>query len=553
MLTRLYISNYALIDEIDIEWSDGLTIITGETGAGKSIIIGALSLILGERAETEAIRDKEKKTIVEATFDLKGFDLKTFFEENDIDYNENECIARREIGANGRSRTFVNDSPVSVSTLKELMTRVIDIHSQHSNMLLAKPSFQLSILDNIANDKVLIAEYKTKYYSYKELERKLKILKESFSKSKAEEDYIKFQLEQFNELKLHEDEDKELEALQNKLSNVTETKESLWSVENTLNNEENSLIEQLTAIAQKLAETEKHLDEIGGMSDRVKSAIIELKDIAMSVTSIEEGLNDDPKELDRINDRLDKIYSLERKHNVDTVNEIIEIQRNFEAKLNDIDNSEESINAVEKEMNAVHAEATKLGKELSRVRIASAQSFVKELKALARTLGMKNLEFGIEFNEVDLNASGADDVEFKFAFNKNQQLMPVKNTASGGEISRLMLCIKSIIARSMNLPTIIFDEVDTGVSGEIANRIGEMMGDIAKRIQVIAITHLPQVAVHGKTHLRVFKTDTDKETLTSIERLNEDERVIEIAKMLSGKDVNKAAIENAKELMKGGR
>ncbi len=549
MLKRLSISNYALIDQLEIDFEQGLTIITGETGAGKSIILGALSLILGERADSTSIRDKERKTVVEATFSIEDYSLEVFFRDNDLDYFDDELIVRREINPNGRSRAFVNDGVVALSTLKELMTRLVDIHSQHSNMLLSRPAFQLSILDNIAGDDVELNDYRGLYNEYKATERQLQELRDNYDRNRSEEDYLRFQLGQLQETNLRHDEDEELEQQQRRLANATSLKEDLWKVINTLNSEDNSVLDQLQEVRNTLATAEQNLNEIAGMSERVSNALIDLKDIAQSVGAIEESLNSDPATLQQVEERLNTIYSLERKHNAKTVNELLKLQENYEQRLAAIDSSEERITQIQEMLESQRSAALQLAQTISDRRKKAAGEFAATLQPLAQNLGMKNLQFHIDFKPVALNANGCDSVEFLFAFNKNQELMPVKDTASGGEISRLMLCIKSVIARSMNLPTIIFDEVDTGVSGEIAHKIGDMMGEISHKIQVIAITHLPQVAAHGDSHLRVFKTDTATQTVTSVQRLSDEEHVTEIARMLSGSELNQAAIDNARALI----
>ena len=550
MIKQLHISNYALIDKLDIPFADGLTIITGETGAGKSIILGALSLILGERADSKAIRDTSAKTVVEATFDIGGYHLEPFFKTNDIDWDEHECLIRRELSPTGRSRAFVNDTPVALTVLRELTTQLLDIHSQHSNMLLSQPAYQLSILDSIAGNGELLINYRTAYKSYREAVKALDETQRAMEQLRQNEDYIRFQLDQLQTMQLQPDEDKQLEALQSKLSNITELKEALWSVENDLNSEENSILERLTAVAQRLEDAERNLSEVEGMSSRVRSALIELKDIAQSVSSIMDTLNDNPAELARIDERLNNIYTLQRKHNAQDVNQLIEIQHEYERQLGEIEHNDDIVEELKARVNACRDEAMKMASQLSDKRQDAAKRFGKELLALANPLGMKNIAFDVAFNTTDLTSSGTDSVEFMMAFNKNQQLTPVKDTASGGEISRVMLCIKTIIARHMRLPSIIFDEVDTGVSGDVANMVGEMMADIAHTIQVIAITHLPQVAANGDHHLRVFKADNEVETLTRVQSLDEQEHVMEIARMLSGKDLNQAAIENAKSLIK---
>jgi DNA repair protein RecN (Recombination protein N) len=550
MIKQLHISNYALIDRLDIEFADGLTIITGETGAGKSIILGALSLILGERADLKAIRDADSKTIVEATFDIAGYGLEPFFKEYDIDWDEQECIVRRELSPSGRSRAFVNDTPVALAALRELVTRLLDIHSQHNNMLLSNPQFQLSILDSIAGNADLLGNYHKAYAEYREAEQRLAETVTAMERLKQNEDYIRFQLDQLQAMQLQPDEDQQLEALQARLSNITSLKEALWSVENELDGEENGVLAHLTSVVQRLDEAERCLTEISGMSDRVRSSLIDLKDIAQDVGNIMDTLNDDPSELARVDERLSSIYSLMRKHNAQNVNQLIDIQHDYERQLGEIDHNDEMLEQLKSQVEETFKASTAIAADLSANRRQAATKFVKELLSLALPLGMKNLAFDVQLTPVKLSRSGADHVEFMMAFNKNQRLMPVKETASGGEISRVMLCIKTIIARHMQLPSIIFDEVDTGVSGDVANMIGEMMADIARAIQVIAITHLPQVAANGDHHLRVYKTDNERETLTHVEQLSDQEHVMEIARMLSGKDLNQAAIENAKSLIK---
>lgn len=549
MIKQLHISNYALIDKLDIGFDDGLTIITGETGAGKSIILGALALIMGERADSKAIRDTSSKTVVEATFDITGYQLEPFFTEHDIDYDEHECLLRRELSPSGRSRAFINDTPVALTQLRDLGTRLLDIHSQHSNMLLSQPTFQLQILDNIAGNSKLLETYRAHYQQYRESERRLAETRLAIEQMRNNEDYIRFQLDQLQAMQLQPGEDMELEALQSKLSNITELKEALWSVENDLDSEENSILARLTSVAQRLEEAERHLTDVEGMSQRVRTALIDLKDIARSVSSINDTLNDDPAELARVDERLNNIYSLQRKHNAQNVDQLIEIQHEYERQLGDIERNDDIIDELSRRVEELRIQATTVAQELSGKRRQAAERFSKELLKQATPLGMKNIAFAVDFNPTDLTASGIDSVEFMMSFNKNQRPMPVKDTASGGEISRVMLCIKTIIARHMQLPSIIFDEVDTGVSGDVAGMIGEMMADISRTIQVIAITHLPQVAANGDHHLRVFKTDTDTETLTQVEKLNDGEHIMEIARMLSSKDLDSAAIENAKSLI----
>ena len=550
MLRSLSIANYALIENLHIDFDKGLTIITGETGAGKSIIMGALALILGDRADSSSIRNRERKTVVEASFNIADHNLKQFFDDNNLDYYDGELIARREINPNGRSRAFVNDGVVALATLKELMTRLVDIHSQHSNMLLSRASFQLSILDSIAHHEAMLNDYQAAYSCFKQTERQLNELNSNLERNRSEEDYLRFQLAQLQETALKPGEDIDLEQQQRRLANATSIKQDLWRVNSILNSEENSLIDQMATVQSTLESVEENLSEVQGMSERLSNAIIDLKDIAQSLSAIEEGITDDPAMLQQVEDRLNTIYSLERKHNVKSVDQLIELQAQYEQRLEAIDCSEERIQAMKQLLKEQREQAAGLAQIISDNRKEAAAQFATALQPLAQSLGMKNLLFNIKLTQGELNTTGCDNIEFLFAFNKNQPLMPVKDTASGGEISRLMLCIKALIARSMNLPTIIFDEVDTGVSGEIANRIGDMMGDIARHIQVIAITHLPQVAAHGTSHLRVYKTDTTTQTVTAVQQLSKEEHINEIARMLSGSEVNEAAINNARELIK---
>ena len=551
MLSRLYISNYALIDELEIKFHNGLTVITGETGAGKSIIMGALSLILGERVDLRHVRQKDRKTVVEGVFDLSGYGLHSFFTNHDIDFFEKECIIRREIGTSGRSRIFINDSPVNVATLKELVANLIDIHSQHSNMLLSRQSFQLKILDVIAKNSELLEEYKAEYRQLKAKETELAELKEGFARRNAERDYITFQLKQFDEVNLQDNEDSDLEALLATLSNIGEIKETLWRANNILDGdgEGTSVIDNLRTIEQCLYGIEDKIADIKGFGDRIDSVLIELKDMAHSMSGIEADLAADPERLKETEDRLNVIYDLERKYNVDSVAELLKIRNNFKAEMDSMDNSDETIALLEHEVEAHKATVNGIAGKLSARRKEAAKSFTNQLVTLARTLSLQNLQFEVAFGTVAPSETGTDKVDFLFAFNRSQQLMPVHNAASGGEISRLMLCIKSIIANTMNLPTIIFDEVDTGISGDVASKVGGLMSSIARHIQVFAITHLPQVAAYADNHLLVYKVDEGNVTITKVKELDGSEHVQEIARMLSGSGVNKAAIDNAKALI----
>jgi len=550
MLSRLYISNYALIDRLEIDFKEGLTIITGETGAGKSILLGALSLIMGERADIKAMRDSGSKTIVEATFNITGYHLDRLFAEADVDYDEQECILRREIAPSGRTRAFINDTPVPLTLLREVATRLVDIHSQHSNMLLAKPQFQLDIIDSLAGNQPLRDEYLLQYRQYRDIEQKLKQLTERCHQARGEEDYLRFQLKQLQDMNLKPGEDAKLEAEQAKLSNVTEIKQALWEVEHLLSGEDVAVIDHLKTAVSRLQAIESMLPDVEGFAERVDTALIELKDIASAVANVQEALQLDPEQLLIVENRLNDIFTLERKHNVQTVDELIALQTGYDARLHDLDTGDEQIEQLKHQLETIHAQATLLAHQLTDNRRKAAQSFAQQLVERARLLALGNLQFDIAFTPTDgLTPTGVDAIEFRMAFNKSQPLMPVKDTASGGEISRVMLCVKAIVAQRVSLPTIIFDEVDTGVSGDTASRMGEMMGDIARNIQVIAITHLPQVASHGDNHLKVYKSDEDESTHTHVAMLDHEQHVMEIARMLSGKDINQAAIDNARTLI----
>lgn len=554
MLSRLYISNYALIDHLEIDFKQGLTIITGETGAGKSILLGALALILGERADSKAMRDSSRKTVVEATCDIAGYHLEQLFADADLDYDDHECIMRREIAPSGRSRAFVNDSPVPLTVLRDVATRLIDIHSQHSNMLLAKPQFQLDIIDSLAANEQLRAEYQQLYRKYVDIERRLTQLAEQCDRARGEEDYLRFQLKQLDDMNLQPGEDAKLEAEQAKLSNVTEIKQTLWEVEHLLADENVAVIDHLKTIVSRLQALETMLPEVGGMAERVDSALIDLKDIASSISNMQEALQLDPEQLQLVESRLNDIFTLEQKHQVQTVDELIALKNDYEARLQVLDTSDEQIELMKRQLSDVRRQATDLAQQLTATRQEASLAFARQLVERARLLSLNNLRFEVDIRPTrQLTPTGSDSVEFAMAFNKSQPLMPVKDTASGGEISRVMLCIKAIVAQRVNLPTIILDEVDTGVSGDTASRMGEMMGDIARNIQVIAITHLPQVASHGDNHLKVFKSDDNDRTNTHVTQLDHDQHIMEIARMLSGKDINQAAIDNAKALIEQNR
>lgn len=550
MLESLHISNYALIDNLDIDFHNGFNIITGETGAGKSIILGALSLILGGRADTKVIRNNERKSVIEAIFSIKDYpSLKKICDENDIEWDDLQCILRREIAPNGRSRAFVNDSPVSLSQLSDIAIQLVDIHSQHQNLLLASPDYQLNIIDNLAGNNDRLKEYNHLYQEYVNAVRQLKETRRAIEKGVADEDFTRFQLEQLEEMNLVAGEQEDLEREREILSNMTSIKETLYSALEALTNGKSNVLSLLNNAVDDCEDLENVLEDENNLPERLETARIEIQDIAETLSQYDSNLNADPQELERIEDRLNKIYSLEHKHKVSTVDELIAIRDNLQKRLDTIDNSDYAIEQLEKHAKQAYKIALSAAKEISKHRQDEANSFAKLLKERALPLGMKNLQCEIKITPIEISSTGIDKIEFLFAFNKNQQLMPVGNTASGGEISRLMLSIKTIIANKMQLPSIIFDEVDTGVSGDIANSMGEMMQSIAQNIQVLAITHLPQVASKGNHHYKVFKEDDETSTLTRIKELSIEERVDELALMLSGSTINEAARANARSLL----
>ena len=549
MLQQLSISNYALIDQLDISFGNGLSIITGETGAGKSIVIGALSLILGQRADTKVIRDESKKTVVEATFDVESYDLSGFFEENDIDFAP-ECIVRREIMPNGRTRAFVNDTPVTLSLLGELSQKLIDIHSQHSNALLLRPSYQLSVIDSLAGNKDLLARYKEVYNSLVQARRIYEQEKEKIEKDKQDEEYIRFQLNQLTEANLEIGEEETLEKKKRKIENLALLQNNLSETCRILNDGDRSVLEMLSDAEKLVAVLESVYENASEIRDRIESASIELKDIADTVRQELSEMDGDIGELEMIDERLSLIYTLQQKFKVHSVEELLALKQDMEQRVSAIDHSEEKLDDMMLQIEALEKNANALADSLSRARKSTAVSFMENLKEKARDLGLKNFNGAIAFERVDFSATGRDKIRFEVSFNVNRQLLPIEETASGGEMSRLMLCIKSLIATKMQLPTIIFDEIDTGVSGEIANKIGVMMKGISSSIQVVTITHLPQVAALGDRHYKVYKQDTEKETVTRMKELDAESRILEIAGMLSGSQVDSAAIENAKSLMK---
>lgn len=553
MLNKLSIHNYALINQIDIDFKDGLSVITGETGAGKSIILGALSMILGGRADTKSIGNADKKSIIEATFYAKNdAEIDKFCTSNDIDrFEDNNFILRREISSSGRSRAFINDTPVTLQQLRDAAIRLIDIHSQHQNLLIADAKYQLQIIDSIANNINELNEYKTQFKKYIEIRNRLNQRKIEISKNKENEEFLRFQFDQLQKIAPKENEQEELERKYEVLSNAESIKDDLRHIVNTLSDNEDSVLSQISALKSVINRLNLDLfnAESNDIKPRFESLYLELKDIAEQFGDYLSEVDSDPKELQSIEHRLNLIYEANRRFNVNNENELLKIKVDIESQLTSIDNSDDDISALEQKKKSEGIKLKELADKLSQTRIKAANQFSSELIEMAKPLGMSNIKFSALVSQNKLTIDGQDSIEFLCSFNKNQSLNPISKVASGGEMSRIMLCIKAIIANCMQLPTIIFDEIDTGVSGDIADRMGEMMKEISDKIQVITITHLPQVASKGLIHYKVYKTDNEQYTTTNIKELSTEERIEELAQMLSGSKINEAAILNAQSLL----
>ncbi len=550
MLESLHISNYALIDRIDILFHEGFNVITGETGAGKSIILGALSLILGGRADSRVVADPSSKSIIEAVFTVDGYDaLKDYCLQTDIEWDDERCILRREVAPAGRSRAFVNDSPVPLSKLQAVAMRLIDIHSQHQNQLLATPEFQLMVIDTLAGNEHRLKEYSSRYNSLRDAVRRLKAMRQRVEKSKEDEEFTRYQLEQLEELALSQGEQEELENEREVLTNLTVIKNALDRAIASLTGDDTNAVDLIDTAIDACDELDGVLSEEDDVPSRLESAKIEISDIASSLENVNERLAADPGRLEAVEERLNSIYSLCHKHHLNNGDELLILRDNLRAKLRELDNSDDMVAELEKEARRAKALAKETAVEISNSRKEEAKKFSAHLRDTAMPLGMKNLQVDVVVAPADMGPTGIDSVQFMVAFNKNQNLMPVGATASGGEISRLMLSIKTIIASRMSLPSILFDEIDTGVSGDVANRMALMMREISKSIQVTTITHLPQVAAKGDTQYRVYKEDDDHATHTRINQLTPEQRVNAIAEMLGGATIDDAARQAAISLL----
>ena len=550
MLKQLYIKNFTLIDELDIDFQSGFSVVTGETGAGKSIILGAIGLLLGNRADAKLLKAGEERCVIEAHFDLRRYELEPFFKENDIDYDANDCIVRREVNASGKSRAFVNDTPVSLTMMRELGEQLVDIHSQHQNLLLSKEDFQRSVVDIIAADKAMLDEYRQKFHDFRQAEKDYEIFREEVAKNQQSADFMRFQLNELLDARLQDDEQEQLEQQRDTMSHAEDIKSVLYEAETTLSDDENGIVSRTQKIARQMGELARFYPTANDLSERLCTCHIELKDIADEIGKELENIDFDPRQLDSINQRLDLIYSLQKKHQATTMAELIAIRDDLSQKLSHIDNSDEELARLRQKADALQQESQVKAKKLTALRTKAARQVEKEVLERLVLLGIPNIRFKIELSEKPLSADGADKIVFLFSANKSTPMQPVSEVASGGEIARVMLSLKAMISGAVKLPTIIFDEIDTGVSGRVAEQMAHIMREMGENDrQVVSITHLPQIAATGTTHYKVSKNETKNGTKTTMKRLSDTERIEEIAQMLSGSKITEAAIENAKQLL----
>ena len=550
MLKHLYISNYALIDELDIDFPAGFSVITGETGAGKSIILGALGMILGNRADIKAIKPGAKKCVIEAVFDVTGYGLEPLFADGDVDFDASECIVRRELSATGKSRSFVNDTPVALQFLRQLGDHLVDIHSQHQNLLLQKEDFQLSVVDIIAHDEKQKADYASAYADYRKAVAALDDLKERIEKTRQNEEFVRFQFNELQSAQLADGMQEELEQESAALSHAEDIKTALFNANDILNADDAGVVGRVGEAADALHSIEGVYPKVKELAARLDTARIELADIAADVDNDSDNIEFDPARLFDVNAMLDKIYSLQQKHHVDNVAALIAIRDELGQQLESIDDSDTQLADYQHRVDETAAAARRAATVLTGVRRKAAAKVEVAMKSRLVPLGMVNVRFKVDIQAKDLAADGADRVVFLFSANKSTELMPVAEVASGGEIARVMLSLKAMISGAVNLPTIIFDEIDTGVSGAIATKMAMLMKEMADAgRQVVAITHLPQIAAMGEAHYKVEKEETDKGTISHMRRLDDKERLTAVAAMLSGDNITPAALENAKELL----
>ena len=551
MLKQLYIKNFTLIDELNIQMHPGFSVITGETGAGKSIILGAIGLLLGNRADSKSIKAGRDRCVIEAHFDLSKYDMQQFFTDNDIDEDLSDTIIRRELTAAGKSRAFINDTPVSLTKMRELGEQLVDIHSQHQNLLLQKEDFQLNVVDIIAQDEKQRKNYEAAYNQYKQANQKLNALKAEIEKNRENEDFLRFQFKELDEAQLQNGEQEELEQEYEMLSHSEDIKTALYQADNHLSGDDGNIIERLKQASEQLANIKDVYPEVTELLERIDSSYIELKDIAQEINGLTDHVEFDPARLETINERLDKLNSLQQKFHVRDLGELIETYHQLKEQLSHIDHSDEDVEALEQEVIQLLEKAQKQAKELTAIRTKAAKKVEEEMKQRLIPLGIPNVRFSISLTEKPLSHDGGDKVSFLFSANKSTPLQPVTQVASGGEIARVMLSLKAMISGAVKLPTIIFDEIDTGVSGKIAEKMAQIMVEMGNHErQVLSITHLPQIAAMGSHHYKVSKEETNEGTISRMTELSQQERVQEIAQMLSGSDVSEAALANAKDLLR---
>lgn len=557
MLKHLTINNYVLIESLDIDMEAGFSVMTGETGAGKSIILGALGLLMGQRADTGSIMPGAAKCTVEGIFDIEGYDMLAIFEENELDYEPAECILRREVAANGKSRAFVNDSPVSVAILRQIALRLLDIHSQHSNLLLENPAFQLGIVDTIANHPDLLNQYKECYARIVETRRRLKEMEENLAKRQGDEDYLRFQLEQLEEFKPQAGEDEELKQLQSALSHAEDIKIALSGIDTLLNGGDNEgevgAIDALRRSSQTMQQISRFYPAIENYMERLESVVIEVRDIASDINSLAEDVEYSPTRLQQVTERLDNLFALEQKHHVSSSEELIALAEEIRSQLDSLTDSEDNIKELQQKIAADTEHAKKLAEKLSTERAKAAKQVEKLVAEALVAMNMPAAKFSANMEKhTELLSTGQDIVTFLFSANKSMMPRPLADVASGGEMSRVMLALKALTSKQTHLPTIIFDEIDTGVSGKVASSMAQIMAQMSSEAsqQVLAITHLPQIAAKGNVHYFVYKEDQGERTLTHIRQLDQEGRITELAHMLSGSTVTEAAKENARQLLK---
>ena len=551
MLKHLYIKNFTLIDELDIELHRGFSVITGETGAGKSIILGAIGLLLGQRADSKSIKSGADKCVIEAHFDLSNYAMEAFFDENEIEFDAEDTIVRRELTAAGKSRSFINDTPVSLSMLKELGEQLVDIHSQHQNLLLQKQDFQLNVVDIIANDQKELMTYQQTFTQLSTLNSQLLQMKEDIERNRQNQDFLQFQYEELESAKLTDGEQEELEQQSETMEHAEDIKTALYEADNALAADESGAVSRVHTALYSLKSICHVMPNATELAERLDSCHIELKDIANEVSSMLEKTEFDPSELDHINARLDKIYELEKKYHADTIGELIIRRDELKQQLQGIENSDEALQELQQQIDQLSKQATKQANELTKLRQQAATQIEEQLRQRLVPLGMPNVRFEVNVKKGELNKTGQVAVSFLFSANTSTPLQPVSLVASGGEIARVMLSLKAMISGAVKLPTIVFDEIDTGVSGKIAEKMAEMMQEMGRQErQVISITHLPQIAALGSHHYRVSKEETPQGTTSRMQELTDQQRIGEIAQMLSGSNVTEAAIANAKQLLK---